>query len=123
MSVDRKAELAAIVLFVQRMNEATKRASQLELRHRAIEKARDLRPDRRDFMMKASRLPASRPAAPATTQPPRVAERARPFPKVGRWATADWYELLLPPRGLVKVPDGCLVTGGDRAWRRAEVPW
>jgi len=120
MSDDRKAELAAIEQFVARMKEADQLASKVELRHQNIVRARETRPDLRRSVEPA-RAKARELAEPASAvaTPPAV-ERARLFQKVGRWANADWYELLLPPRGRVKVPDGCLITGGDRAWRREE---
>ena len=68
-----------------------------------------------------------KPAAP----PSRVSRQAAPpasppSPPAGRrllshWATADQFELMLPPRGLVFVPPHLLLAA-DPAWRRAEVP-
>lgn len=110
----REHELKMIEQFVARMKEATTLSARVEERHRSIERSRDIRPDRRK---EAQTEPTVSPAAVPT--PP--AARARFF-SVRAWATRDWYELLLPPRGVVAVPSGCLVTGGDRAWRRTEVP-
>jgi len=53
--------------------------------------------------------------------------RPRPPPAVGRarllskWATMDWYEFALFQPTRAFVPGGCLITGGDRAWRCMEV--
>lgn len=123
MAADRKAEPDAIEAFVEQMRQADRLAARVELRHRAVLEDRDARPDqrgkRRDVEpVRAKALGLAEPA-PAVTPP--AVERARFFSKVGRWANADWYELLLPPSPRVRVPEGCLVTGGDRAWRRTEV--
>lgn len=101
-------------VLVARMREADENRARVERRHASIERSRDVRPDRRQ---EAHVEPTVSPAAVPT--PP--AARARSF-SVRAWATRDWYELLLPPRGVVRVPEGCLITGGDRAWRRTEVP-
>jgi hypothetical protein len=61
------------------------------------------------------------PVGPDAVSPPHAALRVRHFSKVGRWANADWYELLFPPSPRLFVSEGCLITGGDRVWRNMEV--
>lgn len=101
-------------VLVARMREAEETRARVEQRHKDIERSRDVRPDRRK---EARTEPTVSPAAVPT--PP--AARARFF-SVRAWATRDWYELPLFAGGHVNVPSGCLITGGDRAWRRTEVP-
>lgn len=60
---------------------------------------------------------------PAAVPPPAPAKPRLQIPRSCRkWQTVDWYELPLYAFGRVHVPDGCLVTGGDRAWRREVSP-
>lgn len=102
------------------MAEASKRAARLEEELRQLSASRDLRPDQR-HKTEAARAKARGLAGPASVATPRAVERARFFSKAGLPENADWYELLLPPLGqVVKVPEGCLITGGDRSWRREE---
>lgn len=116
MSVDAD-ELRWIQDFAAKMAEAHTRSEELADRFAEIRRQSDLRPDQVKTVAREQRRAPAEPAA----APPLPPGSARPFSKTTRWANADWYELLLAPLGHIKVPEVCLITGGDRAWRREEV--